>query len=101
MYLEKHYRELREADLCASAYEFSERFLGKSRNYYSVLKARKLEPSIDALVSLEYALQKQVEDLHGANSKNSRTALGCLLMLERDVVRYRDLRCDQKIRTGI
>ena len=101
MYLEKHYRELREADLCTNAYEFSERFLGKSRNYYSVLKARNLEPSIDALVSLEYALQKQAENLQHANLKQSRTALGCLLMLERDVARYRDLRCDQKIRTGI
>ena len=61
------YQEMKEAHLVASAYQFSEKYLGRSRNYYSVLKARKMEPSIGAILALEYALQKQVEIAGGVN----------------------------------
>ena len=52
---------MKEAHLVASAYQFSEKYLGRSRNYYSVLKARNMEPSIGAILTLEYELQKQVD----------------------------------------
>ncbi|WP_167367348.1 DUF6626 family protein [Solemya elarraichensis gill symbiont] len=50
MLIDNVYEKLRENDLCSSAYEFSTNYLGKSRSYYSVLKARQLEPSISAIV---------------------------------------------------
>lgn len=97
MYLENLYQEMREAQLVASAYEFSEKYLGRSRNYYSVLKARNMEPSIAAIVSLEYALQKQVDIAGTAGAEDDKTALGCLLMLSHNVASYRKERCEQKV----
>lgn len=57
MVLEEVYRQLQQRNLCNSAYEFSVLFLGKSKSYYSVLKARNEEPSIDAIATLEFALK--------------------------------------------
>ncbi len=96
MYLENLYQEMREAQLVASAYEFSEKYLGRSRNYYSVLKARNMEPSIAAIVSLEYALQKQVDIAGLGGAKDDKAALGCLLMLSHNVASYRNERCERK-----
>jgi hypothetical protein len=59
MLLEKVYDELRQLHLCSSAYKFSVNYLGKSPSYFSVLKARNEEPSIEALVTLEAALNRK------------------------------------------
>ena len=96
MYLENDYAELREAELVTSAYEFSEKYLGRSRNYYSVLKARNMEPSIGAILALEYALQKQVDIAGTASVEDGRATLGCLLMLSHNVTSYRNERCGRK-----
>ena len=96
MYLENLYQEMREAQLVASAYEFSEKYLGRSRNYYSVLKARNMEPSIAAIVSLEYALQKQVDLADSGGENDKKATLGCLLMLSHNVASYRNERCERK-----
>ena len=96
MYLEELYQEMREAQLVASAYEFSEKYLGRSRNYYSVLKARNMEPSIGAILALEYALQKQVDIAGTASTEDGRAALGCLLMLSHNVASYRNERCGRE-----
>ena len=96
MYLEELYQEMREAQLVASAYEFSEKYLGRSRNYYSVLKARKMEPSIGAILMLEYALNEQVDSIGKAGNQDSRAVLGCLLMISRNVASYRSERCKAK-----
>jgi len=96
MYLEELYQEMREARLVASAYEFSEKYLGRSRNYYSVLKARNMEPSIGAILVLEYALQKQVDNVGTASTEDGRALLGRLLMLSHNVAGYRDERCGRE-----
>ena len=96
MYLENLYEELREADLVASAYEFSEKYLGRSRNYYSVLKARNMEPSIGAILTLEYVLNEEVDSIGTTNDLDRRAALGCLLMMSRNVASYRGERCKQE-----
>lgn len=96
MYLEKLYREMRDAQLVASAYEFSEKYLGRSRNYYSVLKARNMEPSIGAILALEYALQKQVDIAGMGSAEDGKVALGHLLVLSHDVASYRNERCERK-----
>jgi len=56
MIIENVYEKLQEENLCSSAYDFSTRYLGMSRSYYSVLKARNENPSIEAIATLEMAL---------------------------------------------
>ena len=97
MYLENLYQEMKEAQLVASAYEFSEKYLGKSRNYYSVLKARNMEPSIGAILALEYALNEQVDIAGTKRAEDGKATLGCLLMLSHNVASYRNERCERKI----
>ena len=96
MYLEDLYQEMKEAHLVASAYQFSEKYLGRSRNYYSVLKARNMEPSIGAILTLEYELQKQVDVAAAVSTEDGRARLGCLLMLSHNVASYRNERCGRK-----
>jgi len=57
------FEEVRGLELCGSAYEFSQKFLGKHRSYYSVLRARKAELSTSALVALNYAIQREISVL--------------------------------------
>lgn len=61
------YQKLRDQNICSSAYDFSVRFLGKSRSYYSVIKSRNEEPSIEVMSTLEIALRhasRQYSDKH-------------------------------------
>ena len=63
MELQTIYDELKELNLCKSAYDFSVDYLGRDRSYYSVLKATDKEPSIEALVILDYALTEDASRL--------------------------------------
>jgi len=58
MIIDTVYNKLHENHLCSSAYDFSTRFLGKSKGYYGVLKSRKSTPSIEVVATLETALKK-------------------------------------------
>lgn len=61
MIIDYVYEQLRSDSVCASAYEYSKEFLGRSASYYSVLKAKKREPSFNVLLMLEVALKKKAE----------------------------------------
>lgn len=63
MKIQSVYEELKGANLCKSAYDFSVVYLGKNRSYYSVLKATRSEPSIEALVMLDYVLALKAGEL--------------------------------------
>ena len=89
MYLEKLYQEMRHANLIASAYEFSRSYLGKSPNYYSVLKARRMEPSLGAVLKLEQALQVKLEEMSETGCQEDMEKLGSLLLISKDVAAYR------------
>lgn len=67
MLIEDVYQTLQKENLCDSAYDFSVRYLGKSKSYYSVIKARNEMPSITAISTLEAAL-KNTEFLFSNNS---------------------------------
>ena len=67
MELQKIFEELRNVHVCKSAYEFSTSYLGRSKSYYSVLKVKEIEPSIEALSMLEIALKDKA--LSYANDK--------------------------------
>lgn len=93
MNIEALYEEMREAELVDSAYDFSKTYLGKSPNYYSVLKCRNLEPSIGAIMNLELALQEKLERKSEEASAESYAELGSLLKLSRSVRCYREVLC--------
>ena len=63
MELQEVYNELKQLNLCKSAYDFSVEYLGKDRSYYSVLKATNTPPSIEALVTLDFALTESAKQL--------------------------------------
>lgn len=67
MELQAVYEELHNTHMCKSAYDFSTDYLGKSKSYYSVLKASKAVPSIEALSMLENALSEKA--IHYDNRK--------------------------------
>ena len=79
MQIQKIYEELKDGNFCRSAYEFSRDYMNMDRSYYSVLLARKKEPSIEAWVMLNFALQRyelnlrssDVEQLHEKTAKLS------------------------------
>jgi hypothetical protein len=58
MYAVDIYEELRRKKICSNEREFSRHFLGKSDSYYSVVKARKQDISLEALCYLEYVLMQ-------------------------------------------
>lgn len=55
------YKELKRSELAKSQYEFSARWLGKGRSYYSWLKSRQAEPSIEALTCLLVRMDRKIE----------------------------------------
>ena len=94
MLIESIYQKLYKQNLCDSGYDFSVRFLGKSRSYYSVLKARKEEPSIAAIATLEIALKNTsglFSDRHPVLTKTRIT----LQDLAVDVGQYREQRSNE------
>lgn len=93
MNIEALYEEMREAELVGSAYEFSKTYLGKAPNYYSVLKCRKLEPSIGAIMNLEVVLQEQLDRKSEVACVDGYAELGSLLKLTRSVRCYREALC--------
>ncbi len=60
MLIEQVFKKLQEENLCENAYDFSIRYLGKSKSYYSVIKARNEVPSISVISTLEAALKNSV-----------------------------------------
>jgi hypothetical protein len=56
------YETLNKIDLCDSAYSFSTDYLGKSKSYYSVLKAKEKEAGIDSILWLETVLREKIRD---------------------------------------
>lgn len=95
MLIDTVYQKLHEQRLCKNAYDFSTRFLGKSKSYYSVLKTRNDQPTMEAIATLEIAL-KNISSIYDNNdvpffSKTRDT----LLSLSNDVGRYRIQRSNE------
>jgi len=55
------YQQLKECELAKSQYQFSSRWLGKGKSYYSWLKSRQAEPSIEALTFLLLRMDRKIE----------------------------------------
>jgi len=91
MLIESIYQTLHDQSICDSGYEFSVRYLGKSRSYYSVLKARKEEPSIEALSTLEISLKNTSAIFSDRHPVLKRTRIA-LQQLSDEVKSYREER---------
>ena len=92
--IESIYKTLHDQNICDSAYDFSVRFLGKSRSYYSVLKTRNVQPSMEVIATLEIALKNTsslFSDRHPVLTKTRIT----LQDLAVDVGQYREQRSNE------
>lgn len=90
MLIEDIYIRLYDENLCQSAYEFSARYLGMSRSYYSVIKTRKEEPSIEAIATLEMALKNKADLLNHSKHPVVIRMRKALYMLSAEVRNIRE-----------
>lgn len=98
MQLQNIFEELRGARLCESAYDFSTNYLGKSKSYYSVLKANKAEPSIGTLAVLEAALKEKASDYANDQYEIFTARRNQLLSLSDSVRALRQQNCIDKLK---
>lgn len=98
MELQDIFEELNEVRLCKSAYDFSTNYLGKSKSYYSVLKANKSEPSICTLAVLETALEEQANDYDNDKYEVFAARRNQLLSLSDRVRALRQQHCMDRIK---
>jgi hypothetical protein len=97
MRLQNIFEELEKGYLCNNAYEFSAKFLGKSKGYYSVLKSRNLSPSISTLAVLEMALLNKANEFSNDEFPIFTVRRNKLLSLVNSVKEMRLERCDQQL----
>ena len=97
MELQKIFEELHSNRLCKSAYDFSTNYLGKSKSYYSVLKANKIKPSINTLAILETALKKKASDFNNDRYEIFTLRRKQLLSLSASVSTMRNQRCIDRL----
>ena len=93
MELTEIYTTLKQRKLCKNAYDFSERYLGKNKNYYSVIKARKRQPSIQALTTLLITLHERIDSLNGENHYVIKAARNDLKQLSQQIQTQIKTRC--------
>ena len=93
MELQKIFEELHSNRLCKSAYDFSMNYLGKSKSYYSMLKANKVKPSITTLAILETALKQKASDYNSDRYEIFTLRRKQLLSLSASVNTMRNQRC--------
>lgn len=88
--IEEVYEQLRNDNVCESAYQFSKDFLGRSSSYYSVLKARNKQPTTDVLLTLEYALANKAKAYCNNNYPYFIRTRNHLLKMKEEVRLYRE-----------
>lgn len=92
------FSSLKKSRCCSNAYDFSENYLGRTKSYYSVLKARNLEPSLEAVLNLEYKLEELRTDLENDDEESLRNAATRLAIVSEQVAHYKQERCKKNIR---
>jgi len=98
MLLEEVYERLKSENLCVSGYDFSQNFLGKTKSYYSVLKARNAQPSVDALVMLEISLKEKAKIYENGSYEFYGRLRNSLESLSSEVRQYRYRVCYKRVR---
>ncbi|MEP0942004.1 MAG: DUF6626 family protein [Rhizobiaceae bacterium] len=75
---ERIYRQLKYWGLVTNQFDFSTRWLGQCRSYYSSMKARDAEPGTEAMVSLLIRLQRHNTSLKSTDTPRTCAAMGQL-----------------------
>ena len=96
MLIEDVYTTLVNEKLCDSAYDFSQRYLGKSKSYYSVLKSRNISPSFDVILTLESSLQNTAS-LYSDRQPIFTRRIKSLNCLAEDVKKHRETIIEEKL----
>jgi len=84
------FEQLKNDSVCESAYQFSREFLGRSPSYYSVLKSRKKQATIDVLFTLEFALENKAKAYNNNNYPFFIRTRNHLLQMKEAVREYRE-----------
>ena len=100
MKLQNIFEELNKVYLCKNAYEFSTEYLGKSKSFYSVLKANNLDPSISTLAVLEMALKNKATEYLDDRYEIYTLRRNHLLKLSDTVKAMRQQRCIAKLKAN-
>ena len=82
MQIEEIYAALKNRKLCRSAHDFSRNYLGKHHSYFSVIKVRGEQPSIEAWATLSYALQSRAQVLSRSDRDFVQAAAAQLSVLQ-------------------
>ena len=97
MKIDNIYEQLKATNLCQSGYDFSVNYLGKTKSYYSVLKARQQTPSLEALVNLDYVLRQQIEWLDEGYDERMQATVMTLATLQLKVSEQIDEQCSTNV----
>lgn len=84
------FEQLKNDNVCESAYQFSKEFLGRSPSYYSVLKSRKKQATTDVLFTLEYALENKAKAYSSNKYPYFIRTRNHLLQMKEAVKEYRE-----------
>jgi len=98
MKIQEIYEELKQEQLCKTGYDFSRDYFNKDRSYYSVLKAKDMEPSIEALVMLNFALQRRERIFGVSEFEQVREKASKLNALQAEVSEHIVRKCQENIR---
>jgi|APSaa5957512535_1039671.scaffolds.fasta_scaffold280450_2 hypothetical protein len=93
MKVETVYAVLKGLGLVKSAYEFSENYLGKKKNYLSVIRARKIEPSIEVTMTLVEALRLAATYIQAGDREDLKEMKSKLRVMSKEVKKELEERC--------
>jgi hypothetical protein len=93
MKVETVYAVLKGLGLVQSAYEFSENYLGKKKNYLSVIRARKVEPSIEVTLTLAESLKLAATYIQAGDKEELKEMKGRLRVMAKEVKKDLEERC--------
>ena len=97
MEIQQIFEELHKVRICKSGYEFSTKFLGKSKSYYSVIKAKNELASISALAMLEASLQQYADLYNNDKFETFGIRRKQLLELSKKATELRSKQCALKL----
>ena len=93
MRVEYVYDTLKGLGMVKSAYEFSENYLGKKKNYLSVIKTRKIEPSIEVTLTLAEALRLAATYIQAGDKEELKDLKDKLRYMSKEVKKEVEEKC--------
>lgn len=91
--VESVYAALKGLGLVKSQFEFSENYLGKKKNYMSVIKARKVDPSVEVTLTLAEALGLAATYVQAGDNEELRDLKNRLRFMSKEIKNEVKERC--------